>query len=142
MKCVRIVLDTNVLISSLIETRGPSATLINSWRDNTFTLITSQARLAEMRAVLARPRIQKWITPDEASKLLSSLPEQAELVEPGPAVSMSSDEADNVIIATAIAGSADFLVTGDKRHLLNLREVAGIPIITPREALNLLPPDK
>jgi len=54
------------------------------------------------------------------------------------AVVFSPDPDDNLILATAIAGQADLVVSGDRQHMLVLREVEGIPIVTPREALSRL----
>ena len=54
--------------------------------------------------------------------------------------SLSPDPTDNQILATAIAGGADLIVSGDKKHMLALREVDGISIVTARKALELLHP--
>jgi predicted nucleic acid-binding protein len=54
-----------------------------------------------------------------------------------PIVSYSPDPDDNIILATAIAGRADYLVSGDKSDLLALKKVEDIPIITARQALNI-----
>jgi hypothetical protein len=135
---VRIVLDTNILVSALIESRGPSAVLLNAWRDSAFALVSSRAQLEELRDVLARPRLQKWITSNEAAKLLDSFPEQAVMVEPAEGIDLSPDPDDNAIIATAIAGRADMIVSGDKSHMLSLGYAAGIPIVTPRDAIDRL----
>ena len=53
-------------------------------------------------------------------------------------VDVSADPDDNMILASAIAGRADLIVSGDKPGMLNLGEVEGIRIVTPREALSLL----
>ena len=54
---------------------------------------------------------------------------------------MSPDPKDNPILATAIAGKADLIVSGDKKHVLALVEVGGIPIVTAHEALTRLGED-
>ena len=53
-------------------------------------------------------------------------------------MNLSHDPADNPIPATAIAGKADLIVSGDKKHVLALEEVQGILIVTPRDALKRL----
>jgi predicted nucleic acid-binding protein len=67
--------------------------------------------------------------------LLGTLGTVAIVVEELPQIELSVDPDDNVILATAVAGRADLLVTGDKSGLLALKAVRGIPIVTPRDAL-------
>lgn len=135
---MRIVLDTTNLVSSLIESRGPSAAVVDAWRQGRLTLITSQQQLNELREVLSRPRIQRRVTPDEAAKLVNHLPVAAVLVEPTADVKLSADPKDDYIIGMAISGKADRIVTGDKHHLLVLGEAVGIPIVTARAILEIL----
>lgn len=136
---MRIVLDTNVLVSALIQSRGPSALLVDAWLDATFELVTLVDQLAEFRDVLDTPRIRKRIKPAEAEELLDLIDAEAIVPQSVPAdVDLSPDPDDNAIIATAIVGNAELIVTGDKGHLLSLREVEGIPIVTPREAVERL----
>ena len=59
----------------------------------------------------------------------------AVLVEPDPSVNLSGDPEDDIILGTAVAGQADVLVSGDKKHLLSLGNIQGIPILDPRDAL-------
>lgn len=132
---MRIVIDTNNLVSALIESRGPSALLIDAWLDDVFDLVTSASQMAELRDVLRRPRIRKRVTAKEAGLLLDLLEREAVLVEPAVGIELSADPDDNTILATAIAGQADFIVSGDRRHLLSLGEAAGIPIRTARQIL-------
>ena len=56
-------------------------------------------------------------------------------------MNLSPDPKDNPILATAIAGKADLIVSGDKKHVLALGEVGGIPILTAHEALKRLGED-
>lgn len=124
--------------SSLIENRGPSAAIVDAWRQGRLALITSQRQLDELRDVLSRPRILKRITKDEAMHLLDHLPILAEIVEPTSGITMATDPNDNYIIGMAISGRADRIVTGDKHHLLALGNANGIPIITARQLLTEL----
>lgn len=83
-------------------------------------------------------KLQKYFTQEQAADLLKDLDYFSEIVTLGEVPAISQDPADNIIIATALAGEADYLVTGDKRDLLHLGEVEGIPIITVRQALERL----
>jgi putative PIN family toxin of toxin-antitoxin system len=97
--------------------------------------VTSRAQIDELSAVLARPRIQKYVAPDDATSIVENIDTRAEIVETLPEVHLSPDPKDNPILATAIAGQSDLIVSGDKNHLLALEQVEGIVIVTAREAL-------
>ena len=133
---MRIVLDTNILISSVIESRGPSAILVDAWLDDeAFILVTSADQIDELQRVMGYDRLRKQIDATQSETLLDRLSHVATVLKSVPEVDLSPDPDDNAIIAAAIAGQADLIVSGDKRHLISLQEAAGIPIITPREAL-------
>jgi len=135
---VRIVLDTNILISALITTGTPPDLLYRDWIDRRFELITSNAQMTELAAVLRRPRLQKHIDAAAAAAIVSTIDTRALLIEELPDVELSPDPKDNPILATAIAGKADLVVSGDKKHLLALNHVENIPIVTARDALDRL----
>ena len=98
-------------------------------------LITSTAQMAEVAAVLARPRLEKFLSADEAETLVENIGTRALILDEPPSVNLSPDPKDNPILAAAIAGKADVIVSGDKKHMLALGEVEGIPVVTAREAL-------
>ena len=70
--------------------------------------------------------------------MFSRIGQIADVAEDLPAVNFSPDPDDNLILAAAIAGRADLIVSGDKKHMLSLGQVEGIPIVTPAEALHRL----
>lgn len=132
---MRVILDTNILIGALITKGTPPDKLYRAWLRGELELVTSAAQLAELTDVLARPRLQEFLDADEASVIVQNIGTRALILDEPPAVHLSPDPKDNPILAAAIAGRADLIVSGDKKHLLALREVAGIPIVTAREAL-------
>lgn len=132
---MRLVLDSNIFISSLITVGTPPDLLCRQWRARNFDLITSRDQIAEIMRVAGYAKLQKYFTQEQAADLLKDLDYFSEIVTLGEVPAISQDPADNIIIATALAGEADYLVTGDKRDLLHLGEVEGIPIITVRQAL-------
>jgi putative PIN family toxin of toxin-antitoxin system len=136
---VRIVLDTNILIGALITKGTPPDRLYEAWLRGEIELVTSAAQLAEVAAVLARPRLQKYLDADAAVAILENIDTRALVVEAPPDLDLSADPKDNPILAAAIAGKADLIVSGDKRHMLALGHVEGIPIVTARDALDRLP---
>ena len=135
---MRAVLDSNILIGALITRDTPPDRLYQAWLRGEIELVTSAAQMAELTDVLARPRLQKFLDTDEAAAIVENLGARALILDDLPVVNVSSDPKDNPILATAIAGNADLIVSGDKKHLLALGEVEGIPILTAREALDRL----
>ena len=122
---MRVVLDTNVIVSGL-NFRGNEERVLNLARRGRFDLYLSPFILAEASSVLSR----KFGWEDEATELaLGRLRDAATLVEPtpGPPV-VEGNAGDNRVLECAVEASADFLVTGDRRHLLPLGEHHGTRI--------------
>ncbi|MEM9352889.1 MAG: putative toxin-antitoxin system toxin component, PIN family [Planctomycetota bacterium] len=135
---MRVVLDTNVLVSALLKHGGPPEQLLELWEDGSFELVTSQAQTEELFRALAYDKLRRLVTRQEAEQLRRSIIDLAVFVKPTPGVSASADPDDNLILATAIAGRAPLLVSGDKKHLLPLGTVRGVRIVRPREAMDLI----
>jgi putative PIN family toxin of toxin-antitoxin system len=134
---VRLVVDTNVLISALLAEHSLPAQLIRLWREGRFDLLTSAEQLDELRRVTRYPKIRERLAPPLAGRLINELRDLATLVVNLPAVTISLDPDDNYLLAMAAAGAADFLVTGDKRHLLALGRFESTSILSVREFLAL-----
>ena len=135
---MRVVLDTNILIGALITKDTPPDRLYQAWLRGEFELVTSTVQLAELADVLARPRLHKFIDADEAAAIVENLGARALVLDEPPSVHLSPDPKDDPILAAAVAGKADLIVSGDKKHILALGEVHGIPTVTAREALEHL----
>jgi putative PIN family toxin of toxin-antitoxin system len=134
---VRLVVDTNILISALLVEASLSAHLIVLWRQGQFDLLTSAEQLDELMRVTRYPKIRERLAPALAGRLINELREIAIGLKNLPTVTVCQDPYDNYLLAMAIAGSADFLVTGDKRGLLSLKLHEGTKIITVRDFLTL-----
>ena len=133
-----VVLDTNVLISALISREGTPGHLLSAVKRTDLTLVTSTYQLEELREVLGRDRLKPYIRPEEARDLHYNL-ESVGIPVIGPRkVDLSHDPEDNPVLATAIAGRADLIVSGDKNDMLVLGRAGDIPIITPGEAIEWL----
>ena len=137
---MKVVLDANVLVSAVISRRGAPRQIIDLWREEAFELLTSDAILDEVARVLQYPRIAALhkLTDAEMVEFLALLREESRDVGSTERVNVSPDETDNRYIECAVAGEADYLVTGDKRHLLPIGEYRGIPLIEPAVFLSLL----
>ena len=137
-KCgnVRAVIDTNILVSGLLW-RGPPRSVLEFAQSGTLTLVSSEVLLQELSAVLQRPKfaaiLQRFNVP--ASALTEQVARLCELVSPAalPAP-VSRDKDDDHVLACAVAGRCDFIVTGDK-DLLVLGEHAGVAILSAPDAL-------
>ena len=134
---MRLVIDTNVLVSALFSSTSLPAHLIELWRQGLFDLLTSADQLDELMRVTRYPRIRDRLTPALAGRLINELRDLAIVLKDLPIVTVSPDPWDNYLLATAAAGGADFLVTGDKRDLLPLGRYGGAKIVTVRDFLVL-----
>ena len=127
---MRIVADTNTVLSGLLW-QGPPRRLLELAREGTVLLCTSLTLLAELAEVMARDKFARQVRAAgiSAAELVENYARLAEVVtsEPLPAA-VSPDPDDDHILACAIAGKAELIVSGDKRHLLVLIEYQRIPI--------------
>jgi putative PIN family toxin of toxin-antitoxin system len=133
---MRVVLDTNVLLSGLLW-HGPPHTLIERVREGTLFLVSSPALLAELAEVIARPEFAAILARSNTSPehSLAELRALAEVIEPAPlAMPVCRDPDVDAVLALAIAARADLIVSGD-RDLLDLPRFQDIAIVTPAEAL-------
>lgn len=134
---IRAVLDTNVLASGfvrLFEPRRPAsipASLILAWADGQFTLIASETLLTELDRAWRRAYFRSRLAPVDADALLNMLREDAVMVEPASDVQgIAAHPSDDPILATAVAGHAGYVVTGD-RAFRRLGIFRGTRLISP-----------
>lgn len=134
---MRIVLDTNVVLSALLW-RGTPHRLLDAIRSRgEVRLFTSPALLDELANVLTRSSATKRlaIIGQTAREVLADYVEVVEVVEPEHVPRVVPDDADDdQVIATAIAAGADWIVSGDA-DLLSMESHQGIPIITAAQAV-------
>jgi uncharacterized protein len=135
---MRVVLDTGILIAALITADTPPDQVYQAWRKKRFTLVTSAWQLEEFRRASRYERVKKFLKPTEAGYLVNGLKRHATVLTELPQVDLSRDAQDNPVLAMAIAGKADYLVTGDRRGLLSLKRVGATRIVTAAEFLRTL----
>ncbi len=136
---MRVVLDTNVVVSSFIAPAGTPAKVVELMRENELELLVSEAILAEYESVLMYPQIQirHSLSSIEVADIIAQFRAQAIVVEPGQELEVVKDDPDNdKFLECAVAGGAEFIVSGDK-HLLALKEYAGIHILSPAAFLSV-----
>ncbi len=121
---MKVVLDTNVLLSGLMFPDGAPGRVVTAWRAARFDLVISVDQLAEIGRALAYPKIQRILGWDDRriEQFIRQLYIRAEIVDiEGVRVEVPSDPGDGPILATLVAANADVLISGDN-DLLALRE--------------------
>lgn len=130
---MRVVLDTNILVSALLLPVGHPAAIYRAWHDGYFTLLTSAEQLVELRATLRKPALAERIKPHDAGRLVNELKCLASVIGSLPHVARSPDPTDDFLLAVSEAGQADCLVTGDKSGLLTLSRHESTKIVCARD---------
>jgi len=127
---MRVVLDTNILISALLIPFGNPAVIYRSWEGGNFVLLTCTEQLDELRETLRRPQLAARIKPYRGGRLVNELKSMAEIIGSLPDVKRSPDPDDDFLLALCQAGDADYLVSGDKSGLLSLKRHGSTKIVS------------
>jgi len=141
---VRIVLDTNVILSALLWRGTPYRLLTSIRQQMNAQLFSSTPLLEELADVLTRPSAAKRLATINRSgaDVLIDYVEAVNLVSPASIGRVvASDPDDDVVIATALAANANLIVSGDN-DLLSLKQYQNIPILSPADALGLIEANK
>jgi uncharacterized protein len=132
---VRVVLDTNVLVSALLTVHGAPAQLLGLVRQGILTVCADGRILDEYEEVAGRPEFP--FSKVDVTTLIRFLRESCELVSARPTVRRLPDADDEPFLEVAVHGRLDALVTGNTRHFPIDRR-AGVRVVTPAELLALL----
>jgi len=136
---MRIVLDTNVLISALAFPGSKPDQILIYIRRRACEMFISPFILSELDRVL---REKFGFTNKEASLRVNAIRAIAHVITPTEQITVvTANDDDNRILECAAAAQAEFLVTGDKEHLLPLGSYHGIKIVSPAQCLDLLTQD-
>lgn len=131
-----VVLDTNVIISALHFPRSRLAKILTLIQTGQVDLALSPFILDEVEGVLVHKMGWTKERVKEARETLRSL--ATVIVDPKESISVVKDnEADNRILECAVEAGAEFLVTGDKEHLLPLETFRGVKIVSPAGFLDI-----
>lgn len=137
---MRVVLDTNVIVSRVIFDKGAPARILKLGRAGAFTLLISEPILAEYRRALSYKdvRARHCFSVQDVAREIRSLRESAVTVQATEHVRVVRDDPkDDIFLECALAGGADYIVSGDS-HLLALREFRGVRILSPAVFLAVL----
>jgi uncharacterized protein len=117
-RLMRVVIDTNILVSALISPSGKPAAIADAWIEGKFPLLTCARHVDEIRRTLHKPGVADLSKPYKAGLLVNQVRKLAEDVDPLLCVERSADPTDDFLLSMAEGGRADSLVTGDKSGLL------------------------
>lgn len=134
---MKVVFDTNVLVSGFVRPEPAPGQLLAAWREGAFTLIASEHILTEAaRTFDETPFFRRHLDDTHRKQILALLRAETVIVRPAKNVTgVATHSEDDLVLATALAGQADYLVTGDKK-LLDVRVYRGTHILSPRTFLN------
>jgi putative PIN family toxin of toxin-antitoxin system len=137
---IRGVLDTNILVSTVLKSRSNPAKVFQLAKEGKVTLISSRDILSEVKAVLLYPKLRKLHgrTPREIDRFVKRAA-RVSFIVPGTTKihEIKDDPTDNKYLSAAVEGKADFIVSGD-HHLKDLRIFQGIRVLDPSAFLTLM----
>ena len=128
---MRVVLDTNVLLSALISPHGAPDIIYRAWRAARFEVVTSRVQLDEFRRAGRYRKFQALLQPNRVGTMINNL--QRTIVLDRLSSNVEADDPDEAfLVAMAIAGDADYLVAGDNRAgLLQKGNLGRTRVLTP-----------
>jgi putative PIN family toxin of toxin-antitoxin system len=128
---MRVVLDTNVLLSALLSPRGIPHEIYLAWRASIFELVTSTTQLDELRRASRYPKFKSILQPSKIGTMINHL-QNAIVLDRYPINIEVADPNDAFLLGMSIAGDVDYLVTGDHRAgLLQRGSIGRARIMTP-----------
>ena len=133
MNKLRFVIDTNVLVSSILIKKSSSDLVLKKAR-SLGTLLFSEGTFQELQTTLSRSKFDRYVSLQVRSEFIFRLRLESELVEIVETIDLCRDEKDNKFLEVAINGKANYLITGDN-DLLVLRPFQDVKIMTINEFL-------
>ncbi len=130
---MRVVLDTNIIVSRYLSPTGPAAQILSLWRAGVFDLLVSEPILEELEEVLLRPilRARHGLTKNHVKRAVANTRRFAVLVHPTEDLAVVADDPDDdMFLECAVAGGADLVVSRDP-HLLAIRQFRSVRILSP-----------
>jgi len=133
---MRVVIDTNVMVSGVLNPHGPPGRIIDALLSETITVLHDDRILAEYREVLFRPAF--GFARSDVETLLEFVESAGEHISAGPLSLVLPDPHDLPFLEVAISGRADALITGNGKHFKPRRGHHRMPILAPADFLRRL----
>lgn len=139
---MKVTSDVNILVSSMIAPFGTPRSIITAWREGSLELVISNGIINEVAEKLKLPRIKKKykLTDKQIKSAITTLKYNAQLSEPQEIQSVTGDPEDDYVLATALQGGAEYLITGDI-PLQNLKVYRSVKILSPKEFIKVFKKD-
>lgn len=131
-----VVIDTNVYVSATtIYQNSPTRQILEGLRNNQIDVVISEPLLIELAKTLTKPRVQKYtgFSPEQVNIYIESIREIAKVIPGNQKVNISPDPDDNMLFSCAIKAEANYIISGDKKHVLVIPEHKGVQTISPRD---------
>ncbi len=135
---MKVVLDTNILISAAARPNNAAGKIIEAWFEHRYTLLTSEFQLDEFRRVSRYERIKQFLPAHRAGAMVNELRSRAMILRPLSIPQVSRDPDDNYILAIAVSGNANYLVSRDRLDVLALQAYEQVRIVTVEAMFRLL----
>lgn len=135
---MRIVFDCNILVSFLISKGETISFIFRLWEKNYFLVYVSEEIEREIYFVLDRLVDKKYLKKKDVNEFLDFLESNTVKIRTYSQLDLSSDKKDNRYLNCARDAEADYLVTGDKKHLLSLKNIGKTKIVSARELIEVL----
>jgi hypothetical protein len=135
-KPLKTVIDTNVFISILLGSKN-CLKIREHFLNDFFDIVISSAMVNELIDTINLPKFKNIFIEKDIRELIELLQTDTELVTTKENIKACRDPKDNIVLECALAGKADFIVTGDN-DLLSIKTFRGIVILTPQQFLTCL----
>ncbi|MFV1917497.1 MAG: putative toxin-antitoxin system toxin component, PIN family [Patescibacteria group bacterium] len=135
---MRVLFDANVFVSFILSPGENITKIMSFWEKKQFRVLISDEIFIEIKQVVTRLLISGLITQGKYESLMRRIEEEAEFVPVFSYVSLSPDRKDNKYLACVKDGRADYLVTGDKKHLLPLKGFGNTKVVSPKGFADIL----
>ncbi|MGK7881284.1 MAG: putative toxin-antitoxin system toxin component, PIN family [Crocosphaera sp.] len=136
MNLKRVVIDTNVFISALLNPNGTPKKVINLVVYQC-VILQSEATYQELETRLTKKKFDKYLTQEDRLDFLASLTQKSLFIDITHKTIICSDVDDNKFLELAVSGMANYLITGDN-DLLKIKNYQDVPIITPSNFFSLI----
>jgi putative PIN family toxin of toxin-antitoxin system len=137
---MRVVVDTNVFIASFLGQSETIRRVVDACYHQEVQLVSSPPLLEEIRATLRKPYLvqRHGLSEGQINDFLSALSKIADVVPGSSDVRVTTDINDNMLFATALEGEAEYIISGDEKHVVSIGHYQGIVVLRPNEFVKLL----
>ncbi len=139
---MRVVLDANIYVSFILAGGETLSSLFNAWQGREFEVLISEDITEEVKEVCDRFLKRGVITEGAVKETIWRLNHESRRIEVISLVTLSKDMKDNKYLSCAKDGQANYLITGDKKHLLPIKKFGITRIVSPKEFIEVLQKDK